>query len=40
MVEVSGALERVKSNDGTPIVAWRSGAGRPLVLVHGTTAAH
>ena len=26
--------------DGTPIAIWRSGAGRPLVLVHGATADH
>ena len=30
----------VASADGTPIAFWRSGAGRPLVLVHGTTADH
>jgi len=28
------------SEDGTPIAAWRSGAGPPLVLVHGTAADH
>jgi pimeloyl-ACP methyl ester carboxylesterase len=32
--------ELVHSADGTPIAVWRSGAGRPLVLVHGTTADH
>ena len=36
----SVTLERVTSSDGTPIAFWRSGAGSPLVLVHGTTAAH
>ncbi len=30
----------IASPDGTRIAAWRSGAGRPLVLVHGTTADH
>lgn len=30
----------VISRDGTPIVYWRSGQGRPLVLVHGGTADH
>jgi pimeloyl-ACP methyl ester carboxylesterase len=30
----------VVSRDGTPISYWRSGTGRPLVLVHGTTADH
>jgi pimeloyl-ACP methyl ester carboxylesterase len=33
-------VERVKSNDGTPIAYQRSGTGSPLVLVHGTTADH
>lgn len=28
------------SSDGTPIAVWRTGSGRPLVLVHGTTADH
>jgi pimeloyl-ACP methyl ester carboxylesterase len=32
--------EKVISADGTPIAYWRSGQGRPLVLVHGTTADH
>jgi pimeloyl-ACP methyl ester carboxylesterase len=32
--------ERIASRDGTPIAAWRSGRGRPLVLVHGSTADH
>jgi pimeloyl-ACP methyl ester carboxylesterase len=32
--------ERVTSSDGTPIASWRSGAGPPLVLVHGTSADH
>jgi pimeloyl-ACP methyl ester carboxylesterase len=34
------AQESVTSEDGTPIVYWRSGEGPPLVLVHGTTADH
>jgi pimeloyl-ACP methyl ester carboxylesterase len=32
--------ELVPSADGTPIAVWRSGEGRPLLLVHGTTADH
>jgi pimeloyl-ACP methyl ester carboxylesterase len=32
--------EAVVSADGTSLVVWRSGAGPPLVLVHGTTADH
>jgi pimeloyl-ACP methyl ester carboxylesterase len=32
--------EFVLSADGTPIAVWRSGAGPPLLLVHGTTADH
>jgi len=32
--------ELVVSEDGTPIAVWRSGEGRPLVLVHGATADH
>jgi hypothetical protein len=39
-VEASATRERVRSNDGTPLAPWRSGAGPPLVLVHGTTGAH
>jgi pimeloyl-ACP methyl ester carboxylesterase len=30
----------VVSRDGVPIAVWRSGEGRPLLLVHGTTADH
>ena len=33
-------FEKVVSEDGTPIAVWRSGAGPPLVLVHGTAADH
>jgi pimeloyl-ACP methyl ester carboxylesterase len=33
-------LEKVVSKDGTPIAAWRSGEGPPLVLVHGAAADH
>jgi pimeloyl-ACP methyl ester carboxylesterase len=29
-------MEKIVSNDGTPIAYQRSGAGAPLVLVHGT----
>ena len=32
--------QSVLSADGTPIAYWRTGAGDPLVLVHGTTADH
>ena len=32
--------ESVASKDGTAIAYWRSGAGPPLVLVHGTAADH
>ena len=34
------AQESVTSGDGTPIAYERSGAGPPLVLVHGTSADH
>jgi len=33
-------FETVLSEDGTPIAVWRSGAGEPLVLVHGAIADH
>jgi len=33
-------VTRVVSRDGTRIADWTTGAGRPLVLVHGTTADH
>jgi len=33
-------LDQVRSPDGTPIAVWRSGAGSPLVLVHGAAADH
>lgn len=33
-------METVTSRDGTPIAYWRSGAGQPLLLVHGATADH
>lgn len=33
-------LETTASPDGTPIACWRSGRGRPLLLVHGSTADH
>ena len=32
--------EKAISRDGTPVAFWRSGHGRPLVLVHGTSADH
>ena len=32
--------EEVRSADGTPIVAFRTGDGPPLILVHGATADH
>jgi pimeloyl-ACP methyl ester carboxylesterase len=33
-------MEKILSRDGTPIAYRRSGAGAPLVLVHGTSATH
>ncbi len=33
-------MESVSSRDGTPIAFWRSGAGPPLLVVHGGTADH
>src|SRR5687767_12584490 len=33
-------LHEVRSADGTKIGAWKTGAGDPLVLVHGATADH
>ena len=33
-------MEIIRSQDGTPIAAWQSGVGAPLLLVHGTTADH
>src|SRR5215813_3572847 len=33
-------MEIIRSKDGTPIAAWRSGVGAPLLLVHGTTGDH
>ncbi|MAT98851.1 MAG: alpha/beta hydrolase [Anaerolineaceae bacterium] len=33
-------MKQVVSKDGTKIAFWKSGAGRPLLLVHGTTADH
>jgi pimeloyl-ACP methyl ester carboxylesterase len=38
--EVVVSQESVTSRDGTLIAYWRSGAGPPLVLVHGTAADH
>lgn len=40
MSEQTAVLEKTTSRDGTPIGFWRTGQGRPLVLVHGTTADH
>lgn len=39
-VDTGPVLERAISRDGTPIGYFRSGQGRPLVLVHGGTADH
>jgi pimeloyl-ACP methyl ester carboxylesterase len=39
MTQADG-FDKVISADGTAIAYWRSGTGRPLVLVHGTTADH
>jgi pimeloyl-ACP methyl ester carboxylesterase len=33
-------MEKVTSRDGTPIAYYRSGAGSPLILVHGSGAAN
>lgn len=33
-------MEKITSRDGTTIAFWLSGEGRPLLLVHGTTADH
>ena len=33
-------MHTVTSSDGTPIAFWRTGAGPPLLLVHGATADH
>jgi pimeloyl-ACP methyl ester carboxylesterase len=33
-------MEKVTSRDGMPIAYQRSGAGAPLVLIHGTSASH
>jgi len=33
-------VEQVVSRDGTSIAVWRTGAGPPLVLVHGAAAEH
>jgi pimeloyl-ACP methyl ester carboxylesterase len=33
-------MEKIRSKDGTPIAYQRSGAGAPLVLVHGTGGAY
>src|SRR5437667_5494724 len=33
-------MRTIASNDGTSIAFTRGGTGRPLVLVHGTTADH
>jgi pimeloyl-ACP methyl ester carboxylesterase len=33
-------MAQITSKDGTVIGTWQSGAGKPLLLVHGTTADH
>jgi pimeloyl-ACP methyl ester carboxylesterase len=33
-------MQRIHSQDGTPIAVWHSGVGAPLLLVHGTTGDH
>ncbi|MFW6205140.1 MAG: alpha/beta fold hydrolase [Actinomycetota bacterium] len=40
MTTANEPTNRVTSRDGTEIAYWTSGEGRPLVLVHGTTADH
>jgi pimeloyl-ACP methyl ester carboxylesterase len=37
---VTAAQSSVISRDGTPIAVFSSGAGRPVILVHGATADH
>ena len=36
----SVVVKEIISQDGTPIAVWQSGAGPPLVLVHGAAADH
>jgi pimeloyl-ACP methyl ester carboxylesterase len=38
--EAGSRVALVRSADGTPVACHRTGAGPPLVLVHGTTGAH
>jgi pimeloyl-ACP methyl ester carboxylesterase len=33
-------MESISSKDGAPIACWHSGAGEPLLLVHGTSGDH
>ncbi|HEX8874355.1 MAG TPA: hypothetical protein VF780_06965, partial [Nitrosospira sp.] len=33
-------MELISSGDGTAIACWHSGAGEPLLLVHGTSGDH
>ena len=33
-------MKHITSKDGTVIACWQSGSGKPLLLVHGTTADH
>ena len=40
MSEQNTKMETVRSTDGVEIAYWKSGAGPPLVLVHGTSADH
>jgi pimeloyl-ACP methyl ester carboxylesterase len=37
---VDAQMQKIISKDGTPIAYQRSGAGPPLVLIHGTSASH
>jgi pimeloyl-ACP methyl ester carboxylesterase len=37
---VSADPRKVVSEDGTPVAVWRSGAGPPLLLIHGAAADH
>jgi pimeloyl-ACP methyl ester carboxylesterase len=37
---VENTVMEAISEDGTSIACWRTGSGRPLVVVHGTTADH
>jgi pimeloyl-ACP methyl ester carboxylesterase len=37
---IGKTMELISSKDGVPIACWHSGAGEPLLLVHGTSGDH